>query len=883
MRPKALIHQVEAHERRGRRLVAFVLLWWVALGIAGWVGLSGFLITNAAMGTFEDLQAEWIPDTSKMTLSLPDPSQVSYIYAADGTLLSELHDGRNSKPVRYEDIPEHVIWAVISAEDRNFFEHDGFDYPSLISAALDTLRGNMRGGSTITQQIAKNVFVGSDVTVRRKINEALVATELEKRFTKERLLEYYLNSVYFGAGAYGVSAAAEEYFGKTLDELTVAEAAALMVPIRNPSFYNPRRNPEGVIRGRNRIIDIMAEDGHITEEEAEAAKKEHLDVIEPRRFRGPADHVVAEVTRQLLHDKRFDMLGGTIQERKQAIFGCPADDIECEGGGGLHIWTVTDLALQEQANRILEDWFPLPDPEENWEACKRLFPNDDPDYLRAYAKEHTCAPTGALTMVDNQTGAVLVMASGLDFEFSQFNLAIQARRNPGSAFKPFALVAALENGITLGHTFPAHSPMEIDCGEHACSEEGNIWTVHNAGGTAKEATLDQATSSSINTVYAQLAVELGPQKIVEAAQRMGIRSPLRPYPSLVLGTSETTTLEMASAYSNFATNGRWAEPYLIEKITDSDGNIIYQHQVEPKQVINPLVAAAARRPLMRVPTEEGTAPRANIGVPQGGKTGTHQSYYDAWYVGFTPRFTTAVWVGYEAKQQPLVDVTIRGERYSRVYGGTVPAPIWAEYMRAVHDKIPAGEFDEPDVDYSFLLEPAITTMPIVVSLDVEDATRILEEAGFVVEVEEADSVEPEGRVIAQHPQPGEETQVGTAARIVVSNGEAPRATLPDVAGMSEKDAVARLRSIEKEAGVQLDIRIRYRRTDQIDAWGKVIGASPAAGTEVAYGQTVTLEIGERPPETTTTTTTSTTTTTTTTTTTVPPTTTTTRPDMPPDR
>src|SRR5690606_3933040 len=266
------------------------------------------------------------------------------------------------------------------------------------------------------------------------------------------------------------------------------------------------------------------------------------------------------------------------------------------------------------------------------------------------------------------------MASGLDFEFTQFDLAVQGRRNPGSAFKPFALVAALENGVTLGHRFNAASRQTFEC-PYVCSDEGKQWTV-GGGGVNGFVTLGQATSSSLNTVYAQVALheDIGPEKVVEVAHRMGVRSPLTPVPSLVLGTSEVSTLEMASAFSSFATQGLWAEPFLISRILDAEGNVIFEQDVDQKRVLDERVAATALRPLRDVPTSAGTAPRANISRPQGGKTGTHQSFRDAWYVGFTPEYSTAVWVGYEAKQQPLEGVTINGQRYERVFGGTVPAP-----------------------------------------------------------------------------------------------------------------------------------------------------------------------------------------------------------------
>ena len=846
MSRKALIHQVEARERRGRWFGALATLLSIAVLASTWVGLFGFMGTNAAFGTFQDLQEEWVPDTESMELSLPDLSRVSRIYAAGGELLAELHDGRNSQPVRYSDIPETVVQAILAAEDKDFFEHEGIDFEAIASAAADSISGNLRGGSTITQQVVKKVFVGDEISIRRKVTEAFVSAELERRFPKTQILEYYMNSVYFGASAYGVKAAALEFYGKDLDELTVAEAASLAVLIRNPSFYDPRRHPERVLERRNDVLNVMVEKEWLTEEEAEEAKGQPLGVIPHIPFKGEADHVVAEVKRQLLNDPKFEMLGSTNTERKQAIFGCPADDTTCEGGGGLRIETVIDLDLQKKANEILQDWMPVLPYEENLEACQRIFPDEDPEFLEAYAESHSCSPTGALTMVENKTGAVKVMASGLDFEFTQFDLAVQGRRNPGSAFKPFGLVAALENGITLGHRFNASSPQTFDCG-FPCSEQGNKWTVGGAGRNGF-VTLAEATSASLNTVFAQVALheDVGAEKIVEVAHRMGIRSPLTPVPSLVLGTSEVSTLEMASAYSNFATQGLWAEPFLISRILDAEGNVIYEHEVKQERVLDERVAAAALRPLRDVPTSAGTAPNANIGRPQGGKTGTHQSYRDAWYVGFTPEYSTAVWVGYEAKQQPLENVTINGNTYSRVFGGTVPAPLWAEFMSIVMEGIPESDFppEPPGVDE--YLTPPKTTVPNVVGLDVNTAIARLKDADLNATVSNLPSIEPEGQVFGQSIGGGAEVDVGTAVNLSVSTGEPPVGDLPDLVGQSFEEAVETLRAFEGETGVLVNLARVDQPVNDPGRFGVILATDPDPGATVAYGITVTAVVGAPP-------------------------------------
>ncbi len=613
MARKALIHQIEARERRGRWFGALATLLSMSLLLSGWVGLFAFLGANSAYGTFEELQDEWVPETAAMELTLPDLSRVSRIYADSGEVLDELHDGRNSEPVPYEEVPETVVYAILAAEDADFFKHEGVDFSAVASAAFDNLiYDTTRGGSTITQQVVKNAFVGSELTVRRKVNEAFVSAELERRFSKERILEFYMNSVYFGSGAYGIQTAAREFFSKDLDDLEIHEAAALAVLVRNPSLYNPRTRPEFTLDRRNDVIVQMEEEGWITETEALRATREPLDVIDAPLRRGEADHVVAEVKRQLLNNDQFAFLGDTNEERKRAIFGCPADDVACEGGGGLQIFTTIDLGLQKEANRILTQWLPLLPYEENLEACRSLFDDYEENlpFYAKYAEIHSCKPTGAISMVDNLTGEVKVMASGLPFEFSQFDLAIQGRRNPGSSFKPFGLVTILEQGYTMGHYWSGESPIQIQC-EFVCSPNGtNIWTVRNAGSSKGVMTLEAATYGSVNAIYAQVSLAAGPENIVDMARRMGVtESALSPVLSIVLGSSAVSTLEMASAYSNFATNGSHTNDYIISRIVDHEGNVIYEHEADTTQVADAAIFAAARRALVQVP-RIGTAARA---------------------------------------------------------------------------------------------------------------------------------------------------------------------------------------------------------------------------------------------------------------------------------
>ncbi len=847
MARKALIHQVEARERRGRWFGALATLISIALLMSGWVGLFAFLGANAAYGTFESVKEDWVLDTASMPLTLPDPSRVSRIYADSGELLADLHDGRNSEPIPYEQVPEVMVHAILAAEDSDFFEHEGIDFSAIFSAAIDNiLYDTTRGGSTITQQVVKNVFVGDEVSIRRKVNEAFIAAELERRFPKERILEYYMNSVYFGSGAYGVKTAAEEFFDKPLSRVEIHEAAALAVQVRNPSLYNPRLRPEITLERRNQVIDEMADNEWITERQAEAAKKRPLDVVDTPIRRGPAEHVVAEVKKQLLYSDDFAFLGATFEERKKAVFGCPADDVECEGGGGLQVYTTIDLGLQNTANEVLHSWLPLLPYEENLAACAALFPDyaEKESFYATYAETHSCRPTGAISMVDNGTGAVKVMASGLPFEFNQFDLAIQGRRNTGSAAKPLGLVAALENGFTMGHFFPANSPMDLEC-PYICGPDGShTWRVR--GGSGGAVSLDTATYASTNVVYAQLSLAVGPDKIVDTARRMGItEAELEPVPSIVLGSSSVSTLEMASAYSNFATNGVHADDYIVDRIIDHNGSVLYEHTPEITQVADPAIFAAARKSLEKVPTI-GTGTRANIGRPAGGKTGTHQSYLDAWYVGFTPEYSTAVWVGYEAEQIPLRNVVINGTRYSQVFGGTVPAPIWGDFMTRVMADLPVSQFpeDPPNIRDYEVPPPAI--VPVVVGLDQDAAVQALAAAGLRAEVLSVPSLDPIGTVINQSVSPGAEVRQGSAVIIYVSTGETPTAAVPNFIGLTFDEAVELVKEIEMASGVKINLFQQTVVVEDSALVGRIVSSTPPPGTTITASGTVTVYIGRAP-------------------------------------
>ena len=826
------IHEAHRGDRKRRRLPSLILLAVVTVIGAGWVGLFGFLGSNAALGTVEAIEDRYFCDVAAMDLSFPDVSRLSSVTTADGIELGKLSE-RNSQPIPLDDMPDLVVGAILSAEDDGFYEHEGVDFTAIFGSAI---RGAETGASTITQQVVKQTYLTADRTLERKICEAQVASELEERYTKDQILEFYANSVFFGSNAYGVQAAAQEYFAKDLDELTLAETATLVTPIRNPTIYHPRQNPQNSFAVRNRTIALMVDNGYATQADGDAAQQSPLGVV-PHSTREELDPQVMLAVRQELLDSDGYGLGATYAERKRALFGCPAADTTCTGGGGLEIAITVDYDLQTEANRILRAWF-------------------RPEYE---------GPTGAIATIENESGAIRVIASGVDFgddlEAGErpYDLASAGARNAGSAFKPFTLTAALEGGdlqgrpVTLASLWDRSSPAVIDCGS-PCSADGNIWTVENSGGNAAHdlQSLEAATYNSTNTVYARVINAIGPEAVVDVSRRLGITSQyLKAYPSITLGAASVSPLEMAAAYSTIANYGDRREPYLIERITDSSGAVIYEHQVRSESAVSRSVAAAVVSTLEKV-VSQGTGKRADISRPQAGKTGTATDHTDVWFAGFVPQLTSVVWVGYPDRPLPMERFTIwndlegKEQSVQRAFGGTVAAPVWSQFMQYATANLPATEFpDEPAGSDVYRVVPR-TVVPALDGLDAEQMADAAYGAGLRLDRIEVASSTPAGRIVRIVPRSGTAVRQGATINVLVSTGDPEPATLPDLIGLPMGGVAAALNAFRDENEISLDWTVEYVDIGDINRWGAVVATTPSAGSVVADGATIKVVVGRQP-------------------------------------
>ncbi|MDQ1394914.1 MAG: penicillin-binding protein, partial [Acidimicrobiaceae bacterium] len=677
--------------------------------------------------------------TTPVTLDARPPAQTSWVTAADGTVITSLHADEDREVVMLGSMPKVLVDAVVAVEDARYWQHTGVD----LKAVLRAVRANategrvVEGGSTITQQYVKNTLVGNSRDAHRKLAEARAAWELERHYTKERILELYLNSIYFGNGAYGVQAAARQYYGVTVDQLTLPQAAVLAGVIHAPLATDPFLHPDVALARRREVLTQMVATGSIGPAEADAAAAQPLGLrVRPLEERYAAPYFVEQVKRFILDDPdHTGKFGATPEARRDLLFR-----------GGLRITTTVDLARQAEAE----------------DAVAKVL--TDPDHQ----------PSAALVSIEPKTGYVRALVGGRDFfgttPQAKFDLAVQGRRPAGSSFKPFVLAAALEAGIPLDTQWDAPSHIDIPLPEPS----HEIWHVDNAENEATgRINLIEATVHSVNTVYAQLIMQLGPAKGVAMAARLGIESPLQPIPSAVLGTNDVSPLEMADAYATLANDGIRVPPTFVTKVAKTDGTVLYQEQHQQARVLDPVLTSIETAVLQQV-IARGTGRAAALDRPVAGKTGTGEEWRDAWFVGYTPDMATSVWVGFPEAQRSMVPPLTP----IKVFGGTWPADIWHRYMAAALAGQPPTPFPVPPsvqpgtaATTTTLPPGALVLVPVVVGLSEAGAKVLLAAAGMgFVHQDVPDDIAPAGTVVRQTPAGGTPSPPGTSVLLLVSSG-----------------------------------------------------------------------------------------------------------------
>jgi len=744
------------------------------------------LFAGAGMGV--NAFRERLGEAGVGRVNIPRFPERSVIYAADGSILATVFLDENRRIVRLENVAPVARDAVLAIEDARFYEHGALDFTSLLRAAITNLASGEieQGGSTLTQQLVKNVLIDSPAqTFARKFQEASLAIRLERRYTKDEILELYVNEVYFGNGAFGIGTASETYFRKPPGQLKLAEAALLAGLIRAPGLYDPVTNEEAALARRNLVLDRMGEVGFIGPNRVEHAQARPLGLA--RNVGPPEQRVepffVTYIREQILEnvDGEFDAFGERRPARVHTLYQ-----------GGLRIYTTLDPAWQGYAQSAV----------------------DASPHLEG-------GPDASLVSVETRTGAIKTVLSGENYERDQLDLAWHGTRQTGSAFKPFTLAAAFREGFPAGKVYSSHSP---NCGLPGWISESGCVSNAEGAGDAGYMDLWTATENSVNVVFAQLALDVGPEKIVETAQLMGITSALDAVPSITLGVEEVSTIDMASAFGTLANDGVHCEPFAVARVDEPrEGGgfrLLYKHRRQCEQAIDAEIAHLITAMLQRVVTS-GTGTAAGIGRPVAGKTGTAQDYTNVYFAGYTPQVSTAVWVGHPSGQIPM----------DGYFGGTVAAPIWQDFMVRALEDYPVEGFEAPP-------PPERGRVPDVVGLRSEEAQSVLVEANFTPIVEKVPSFEIVNAVVTQSPGSGVSAILGSAVTIKVSNGKGDPVVVPRVVGLPESHAV---REIEREG---LVASVEYVAVDDPGLDGIVVAQSPIGNKLADHGATVTLQVGE---------------------------------------
>jgi membrane peptidoglycan carboxypeptidase len=721
--------------------------------------------------------------------AIPHFPQRSTIYARDGSVLATLFLDENRTIVRLAKISPIARDAVLAIEDDGFYRHGALNAPSMIRALLaDIIAGHItQGGSTITQQLVKNTIIQDpEQTFARKFQEAALAIRVEKTYTKDEILELYLNDVYFGNGIYGIGTAADFYFHEPASQLKLGQAALLAGLIQSPADYDPIVHPDRALARRNEVLERLATLGWVPRDKVDRAEAQPIK-LPPKvgQTRQQVEPFFVHYIRELILDKtnhEFDVFGKTHAQRVHTLYQ-----------GGLKIYTTLDPSWQRYAQQAVDH-----------------SPNIDPKR----------GPDVSLVSVDAQTGAIRTMLSGKDYQRDQLDLVWHGRRQVGSAFKPFTLAAAFENGFPPGKVYDSASPF---CSKQWVSRTGCVTNAEGGGGGYVD--LWTATQDSINVVFAQLALDVGASNIVDVAHRMGITAPLDAVPSITLGVEEVSTLDMASGFATLANDGVHCEPFAVARVTLPGGTNLYQHKPACTRAIAPEIAHQITAMLEKVVCcGTGTA-AGGIGRPVAGKTGTAQDYTNVYFAGYTPQVATAVWVGFPSGQIPM------DSYYGRsVFGGTLAAPIWHAFMAKATAGMPVEGFPAPP-------PPESGKIPDVVGMRSGDAQRILVRANFTPIVRKVDSYQPLNTVLSQTPAGGSSAVLGSGVKLTVSNGKGKPVTVPRVVGLSKVKAVAALDAAGLVAKVVF-VDVTDPKQD-----GIVVAQTPIGNKVVEEGSTVTIQVG----------------------------------------
>lgn len=771
-----------------------VLLIIVVIGIAAGLVAITFLPAFAGVDTLtQRIQAKM--KEAEATFHKIKFSQTSTIYDANGNVLSTVNAGENRVLVKINKVAPVVKDAVLAIEDHGFYEHAGVDAESIIRAAIVNLASGRieQGGSTITQQLVKNAQIGSTAqTFERKFQEAALAGRMEREYTKDEILELYLNQIYLANGVYGIGTASQYYFNKPASKLNLPQAALLAGMIQSPENYDPTKKSTRTAAKLRRgvVLSAMVQYGYITPQQAAKARKAPI-ALKTAAYdhKEKLDFYTHHALYEMLSSghKEWDFLGSNYKERLRAL-----------GTGGYRIYTTYQPRIEDMAQKVAE---------------KRLGSGS--------------LDTGIAT-VEPGTGKVLLMLSGKNYQKDQYDLVATEKtergqllgtRQPGSSFKAFTLVAAFEEGIPPTTRYPSNSPMNLGpAWDNACH------CVYNAEPFGGFGNIDlfTATTHSVNVVFAQLVLQVGPDTVAEVADRMGVKdSNLEAVPSITLGSEEVSPLEMASAYATLANHGTYCAPYFIDRIVSANGKVVYKHKPNCKEVIDPDVADLTTN-LLEGPIQSGTGTAAQIGRPAAGKTGTSQDKADLWFVGYTPQLSTAVWVG-----------NPRGRVPTDYYGGTIAAPIWHDVMLKLLKGVPSEGFRKAPS-----LKAEKFGVPDVIGMSENDAMRTISRAGFSPFSREVDSTEPEGTVVAQNPAAGSTVPKGSNVTIDVSSGKPPEAVVPSVGGMILYEAQRALK------GAGFGVSVQYVEVSKKSQNRIVLSQAPGGGTKAQPGSTVTINVGK---------------------------------------